>query len=212
MITFENVLPHPLKENYKAASDIWQTTISFEPGKCYRVSAPSGKGKSTFLHLMYGLRKDFDGQVRLSQKETTTLSLEDWAGLRQKELSMVFQNLRLFPQLTGLENILVKNDLTNQRTEKEILAFAERLGVKEILGQTCGTMSFGQRQRIAIIRALCQPFSFLLLDEPFSHLDEENIKKACALISEICEQQQAGFILVSLGEAYFLEYDKELIL
>jgi len=86
------------------------------------------------------------------------------------------------------------------------------LGVASILNQSCGTMSYGQRQRIAIIRALCQPFDYLLLDEPFSHLDEANVKAACALIRAVCAEQNAGYILVSLGENYFMEYDEILVL
>ena len=71
-------------------------------------------------------------------------------------------------------------------------------------------MSYGQRQRIAIIRALCQPFDFLLLDEPFSHLDADNIQKAIDLILEICNAENAGMMLVSLGEDYGISFDKRL--
>ena len=73
-------------------------------------------------------------------------------------------------------------------------------------------MSYGQRQRVAIIRALCQPFEFLLMDEPFSHLDDANIKIASNLIKEELKMQQAGFLLVSLGERYYFKYDKEIVL
>ncbi len=211
-IQLNNTIPHPIKENFNTHSDVWYSDCRFSKGKSYLTTAPSGRGKSTFLHILYGLRKDFDGEVIISDKKINTFTRNDWAQLRQKDFSIVFQNLRLFPQLTGLENIQIKNQLQSVKTQAAIEEMAERLGVKEILQQTCGTMSYGQRQRIAIIRALCQPFSFLLLDEPFSHLDDDNMKRACTLIKEEVQQQGAGMILVSLGEKYLFEFDEEIIL
>ncbi|MEM1119294.1 MAG: ATP-binding cassette domain-containing protein, partial [Bacteroidota bacterium] len=98
------------------------------------------------------------------------------------------------------------------KTEAEIKAMAAQLGVDHLLQQNCGTLSYGQRQRIAIIRALCQPFDFLFLDEPFSHLDALNTEAAFRLIQTVCTEQQTGFVLVSLGEQFGGQYDKELIL
>ena len=87
---------------------------------------------------------------------------------------------------------------------------AQNLGIENLLEKKCGELSYGQRQRVAIIRALSQPFEYLLLDEPFSHLDDENTQKACTLIETALAKNNAGLILVSLGEKYFLKYDKEI--
>jgi len=211
-ISLKNTIPHPIKEGFKEQSDIWLSDYSFSKGNKYLVTAPSGRGKSTFLHMLYGMRTDFDGEISINSKLTNKFKLNDWAELRQKEFSIVFQNLRLFPQLSGFENIQINNALQGYKTKEEIETMAEELGVKTILKQKCGTMSYGQRQRIAIIRALCQPFSMLLLDEPFSHLDDENIQKACRLIQKEVEKQQSGVILVSLGEKYGFNYDETVIL
>lgn len=213
IIQLKNVIPHPIREGFKDASDVWlNDKVTLSKGKKYLISAPSGKGKSTFLHILYGLRKDFDGDIRIGEQLIGDNSIDDWTRLRQEEFSIVFQNLRLFPQLTGLENILVKNDLTQKRSQQEIEKMATRLGVLDILSQKAETMSYGQRQRIAIIRALCQPFSFLLLDEPFSHLDDENIKAACELIKEVVAENQASILLVSLGNDYYLNCEERLSL
>ncbi|MGB0864735.1 MAG: ATP-binding cassette domain-containing protein [Saprospiraceae bacterium] len=213
MIQLKKVIPHPIKESFKSNSDIWlNDNVTLAKGEKYLISAASGKGKSTFLHLLYGLRKDFDGDVLIENKAIQDYSIEDWTQLRQEEFSIVFQSLRLFPQLTGLENILVKNALTNTKSQKEIEIMATQLGIFDILNQKTETMSYGQRQRIAIIRALCQPFSFLLLDEPFSHLDDENIKIACELINTSIVENQAGLLLVSLGDDYYLNCEKRLML
>jgi len=210
MFQLNNVQPEPIPPALMEQSNIWATSLKIEKGKRYLVTAASGKGKSTFLHAMYGLRKDYNGQLELDNQDVKRLGLDNWATIRQENIAIVFQDLRLFLNLSGLENIQLKAELTNTKSIEQIKAMARRLGVDTILGQTCGTMSYGQRQRIAIIRALSQPFDVLFLDEPFSHLDEANVRAACELIKEVCEEQKAGFILVSLGESYFLEYDKTL--
>lgn len=211
--TLNDILPNPLKEQKRAhKSDIWETDCIIEKEKKYLVTAPSGKGKSTFLHILYGLRKDYSGSAKLDDKAVNALSKNEWANLRKDHLSIVFQDLRLFPKLSALDNILLKNQLNSTKTEAEIKEMASQLGIDHLLGQSCGTLSYGQRQRVAIIRALCQPFDFLFLDEPFSHLDEENTIAAFQLIQNVCEEQKTGFVLVSLGEQFGATYDKELIL
>lgn len=215
MIELGNVLPVPLAETpggIRKDSQIFGTHCVFEKNKNYLVIAPSGRGKSTLLHIIYGLRKDYTGSVELEGKSLKQFSPNDWAATRQAPLSIVFQDLRLFPKLTALENILLKSRLTDTVTEQEILDWAGRLGVEKNLQQTAATLSYGQRQRIAIIRSLCQPFRYLLLDEPFSHLDGKNISQASALISEICRQREAGFILVSLEEEKVMNFEEVFIL
>lgn len=211
-IELNNVLPIPLKETQggiSPSSSTFGTRCVFEKGKRYLIFAPSGRGKSTLLHIIYGIRDDYEGETTIHGKNTRRFSADDWATCRQKNLSIVFQDLRLFPRLTALENILLKAGLTSVNTESEIREWAARLGVADSLNQTAATLSYGQRQRIAIIRALCQPFDFLLLDEPFSHLDEENTRLASSLIQEVCQKQGAGILLVSLGEEYFFAYDEK---
>ena len=213
MITFKNVKPFPLIENgISPTSDIFNTHVEFEKGKKYLVIAPSGKGKSTMLHLMYGLRSDYEGDILLDNKNIKTFTHDDWATIRQKKSAIVFQDLRLFLHLTARENIFIKKDLTDTPSVAVIEMMCEQLGIASILNQKCETLSYGQRQRVAIIRALCQPFETLLLDELFSNLDIENIKIATDLINKACEKNNAGFILVSLGEEYYFNYDKKLIL
>lgn len=215
MIQISNLEPIPLKEmpdGISPQSRTFRTRCEFEKGKNYLVDAPSGKGKSTLLHILYGIRSDYDGTVQLNGRDIRGYSKDDWAGIRQRQLSIVFQDLRLFPRLTALENILLKANQTATVGEERAVEWAHRLGIGGQLHQTAATLSYGQRQRTAIIRALCQPFDFLLLDEPFSHLDEENTQLASALIREVCEAQSAGFVLVSLGEKYFFQYDETWIL
>lgn len=207
-IYLEQVCPVPLLDHPKIGkSDVWLSQCTFRKGQRYLIKAPSGRGKSSFMHLLYGMRRDYQGQVLIDEQEVEKMKAEELANLRKAKLAMVFQDLRLFPQLTALENILIKNSLTKHKTADEIRQMAARLNVVDILEQTPTTLSYGQQQRIALIRALCQPFDYLLLDEPFSHLDLANIRQAGSLIDQELKANGAGLIIVSLGSDYGLKFD-----
>lgn len=213
MIRINQLRPRPMIEDgLDPRSQIWNQQQQFQKGTRYLLTAPSGKGKSTLLHLIYGLRSDYEGQIELNDKPIRQLQPDEWSSIRQRQLSIVFQDLRLFPTLSALENILVKSELAQHLDRPQIEAMAEQLGIGHLLNKPSGSLSYGQRQRVAIIRALAQPFDFLLLDEPFSHLDHENIKIASTLLYKALAEQEAGLLLVSLGDDYDLEFDERLIL
>ena len=107
--------------------------------------------------------------------------------------------MRLFPELTVMENIGIKNRLTSYKSEKEIIEFLERLEIAHKADVPAGRLSVGQQQRVAIIRALCQPFDFLLIDEPVSHLDSRNNQTVASLIDEEAKKTGAGIIATSVG-------------
>jgi ABC-type lipoprotein export system ATPase subunit len=217
-ISLHQVLPVPLIEIFQNArevdtkSQIWNTGVHFNKGQKYLVNAPSGKGKSTFIHLLYGLRQDYQGEIYLDRQNIRKIGANVWSSIRQSRMSIVFQDLRLFHNLTAEENILVKAYLQKKDVGAEIREMAQILGVQHLLPKKAGLLSYGERQRVAIIRALVQPFDFILLDEPFSHLDEENIAKACELFSEKCRINDAGMIMTSLGYDYPISFDQKLTL
>jgi len=187
-----------------SGSDIYlQKNIVFEKGKKYLLKANSGHGKSSVLNFIYACNNNFEGEIVFEGYSFKSL-IEN----RRTKLSYVFQDFKLFSKLTLWENIKIKNNLTNHKTDKEIKVLIERLGLSHKNDQLVKTLSLGQRQRVSIIRALCQPFNFLLLDEPFSHLDENNIKILTNIIDEELKLQQAGFIMTTLNNEYFFQYDK----
>jgi ABC-type lipoprotein export system ATPase subunit len=200
----EKLIPLPMVEIPTEGSSIWEAdSFIFEQGKKYLVEAASGKGKTSLLSIMYGLRKDYSGMLYLDEMNVASFKLRQWSLLRKEKLSYIFQGLELFNEQSALDNILLKNKITSFKTRNEIITMAERLDVAMFLNNKCGILSFGQNQRIAIIRALCQPFQFLFADECFSHIDGENSQAAMKLISEECEKQNAGLILTSLGTSQY---------
>jgi putative ABC transport system ATP-binding protein len=116
--------------------------------------------------------------------------------------------MRLFDDLTVFENINIKRQLQPRHNEEKIKEMAERLGIGNKLSSTCSTCSYGEQQRVAIIRSLMQPFDFLLLDEPFSHLDNENAQKAMTLMLEEAKLQQAAIIFADLERIDYFPYSR----
>ncbi|MCS6823035.1 MAG: ATP-binding cassette domain-containing protein [Cytophagaceae bacterium] len=211
-IKFHQVTPSPLDGVTDVYTQIWQREVEFNCSKRYIIAAPSGRGKSTFIHLIYGLRKDFRGQISIDEKNINDISAHQWAEIRQNKLSIVFQDLRLFSDLTPMENILLKVKLGAFTSMQKIEEYFEQLNICHLKNKPCKYLSYGERQRVAILRALVQPFECLLLDEPFSHLDSKNAECASSIISAECTVRNAGFIITSLGNALPLSAEIEYIL
>jgi putative ABC transport system ATP-binding protein len=150
------------------------------------------------------LRKDYNGNILYQDKNIIDFSVEGFSTFRQKNISIVFQDLRLFTQQTVRENIELKRQLNPFHPAEKIDEMASRLGIAGKLSRFAKTCSYGEQQRIVIIRALMQPFDFLLLDEPFSNLDENNRIKAFELIDEECKQRNASMIFADLKQLDFL--------
>ncbi len=210
MITLNKIKPTPLAPEAVKISEMWDKECTFKKGKYYLIKAPSGTGKTTLIHLLYGMRTDYQGNLLFDGTDAKQFDVDDWSELRQTKVSIVFQDLRLFGKLTARENIQLKWDLGSDITQSEIDEMAKALGIADILEKPCNILSYGQQQRVAIIRALCQPFDFLLLDEPFSHLDLDNIRIATEVIDRIVKKNKAGLILVSLGQPFYFDYDAEI--
>ena len=205
---FDQVLPVPLSSMSHTENSVWNSSIILEKGKKIVVEAQSGRGKSTFIHLLFGIRKDYKGSIFFNQKKLSEFSKKDWVNYRKEQVSIVFQDLQLFPNITVLENLELKNNLTNHFTKDQLIEMLNSVGLSDKLHVPCGLLSMGQQQRVAIIRALSQPFSWLLLDEPFSHLDEINTGICMELINKQCFLQNAGWIITSLGTDLTSSYDQ----
>ena len=211
-IQLRNLIPDYIEKEKRIASQIWSQDIFINKGEHLHIVAPSGSGKTSLMHFIYGLRKDYSGSVFYDNTDIKKLSVESFSAFRQKKISIIFQDLRLFENETVNENIEIKRILDPYHRSEKIIEMAERLGIENKLDQVAKTCSYGEQQRIAIIRALMQPFEFLLLDEPYSHLDEANRQKAMELIYEECDKREAAMIFADLKPLEFLKDEKVLYL
>lgn len=209
-IAFNNIMPEPLASIQHAADSIWGNQVNLNAGEKIMLNASSGKGKSTFTLTSIGMRKDYSGTITYDGLDIKKFTPDDWTTIRQTKISVVFQDLQLFPKLTVRENLQLKNSLTDTFSEMELIQMLEALEIDNKWSQKGGILSMGQQQRVAIIRALCQPFEWLIMDEPFSHLDTVNTQKCLQLIDKRATELQAGFVLTSLGDDHGFNFTREL--
>jgi len=205
-IVLNSILPTYISKDEVKRSELFlNNNIKLERSKKYLINANSGYGKTSLLNLIFGLNKSYTGEIlydgiKLQQRQVQNL--------RRNIISYVFQDFKLFPNLSVIDNILLKNNLTNHKTSSQILEMLQYCGILEQKNKLVKNLSRGQKQRLAIIRSLCQPFNLLLLDEPFSHLDSTNTTKVVELINSELKNKSASMIITDLENNSLFDYDK----
>jgi ABC-type lipoprotein export system ATPase subunit len=207
-LSLQNLLPAYFAEERKNNSEVWGKLIEFEKGQLVKIVAPSGSGKTSLVHFMYGLRSDYSGDILYDSYSIKNYDPEDFAAHRKNNLSIVLQDMRLLPEQTVFQNLEIKRQLNPFHPKEKINEMAERLGIGDKLNSLVKTCSYGEQQRVAIIRSLLQPFDFLLLDEPFSHLDNRNSELAMQLMLEEANKRNAAIIFADLERIEFFPYTK----
>lgn len=209
-ITIKKILPNVFKGMEKTSpivnSQIWDVdSFSFKKGDKICLHAESGGGKSSLLSFIYGNRDDYQGNIFFDGENIRNLSIDNWCEIRQTSIALLPQEMRLFPELSVWDNILLKRDLIPTTTLSEIESMLEQLGILDKKNSPVGKLSIGQQQRVAIIRTLCQPFDFIFLDEPVSHLDEANNRIVARLVEREAKKRDAGIISTSVGNHLLLD-------
>jgi ABC-type lipoprotein export system ATPase subunit len=206
-IQLHNVVPEIFAQREDLRSDVWHNDFCFEQGKSYLIKAASGTGKSSLCSYLYGQRGDYRGVISFDGEDIATYNTNRWCEIRQKHISVLFQDLKLFGELTALENIEIKNNITHHKSLKVIELLFEELGISDKIHSRIDRMSFGQQQRVAFIRSLCQPLDFILLDEPISHLDDHNSDVMRDILLREVRSSGASIIATSIGKHMNIDYD-----
>ncbi|MFZ9301693.1 MAG: ATP-binding cassette domain-containing protein [Chitinophagaceae bacterium] len=199
----------PLSFEYSQKENaLWGKNITLECPQICKIVASSGSGKSTLISILSGLRSDYAGDIVFENKSTRTYSSTDWSKLRSTTISLVYQDLRLFRSLTVHQNLQLSEEISAiEHHEETIEALAEKMNIKDQLNKPVSKLSFGQMQRVAIIRSITRKFDWLILDEPFSHLDQQNASIAWELIVEQAKKRNAGIIIACLDPYEFISAD-----
>lgn len=205
LITLDNLCPLVFVGEHIPSSEVWHARLELRRGERYLIEAASGGGKSSLCSFIYGARRDYQGKLLFNGCDTRTLHVEQWQSVRRNNIAYLTQDLMLFPELSAIENINLKNDATGFVSAPQIEEWMDYMGISMRRDFPAGKMSVGQQQRVAIIRALCQPFDFILLDEPVSHLDEANNRKAAEMIAATAAQRGAAIVSTSVGNPLLLD-------
>lgn len=210
-IRLHQVMPHAFDGMDIGHSDVWLSDLNLERGRSYLIEAESGRGKTSLCAYLYGLRRDYSGAITLHEAEgqdSDIIGYRHLDTLRQQSLALMPQDLRLFPELTPVENVMLKSQLTHYASTDEVRAMLTRLGLAERLDQPCARISTGQQQRVAFVRMLCQPADFCLLDEPISHLDAANAETMRQMLLEKQQREGCAVIVTSIGHTLPYAYDQ----
>ena len=118
-----------MKDEAFSSESIWEKECTLESNQSYLISSDSGKGKSTLLSYIYGLRADYSGSISIDKQKQKNISIDSWSKLRTHKLSYLIQDLRLFNHLSVWDNLTLKNDLTNHKTTSEIENMLDQFGL-----------------------------------------------------------------------------------
>ncbi len=214
-ICLREVLPKIFDEDAErckfASSQVMLRNVDFEKGSVYCLDAASGTGKTSLCSFIFGTRADYVGEVFFDSINIRKFSINDWCEIRRNHLAYLPQELDVFDELSAIDNVLLKNRLTDFKTVSEILRMFERLEVDNRVNVPAGRLSVGQKQRVALIRALCQPFDFIILDEPVSHLDAYNNRLCSEMVMDAVECLCAGVVFTSVGNPLIVDGDLQIL-
>ena len=166
---------------------------AFLPGRLYAVTGPSGTGKTTLLHLLAGLELPDEGEVVVTGRPVSALGRAERAALRRDRIALVGQDPGLVPFLTGLENVELGLALRGRGGAPAAEALAE-VGLRERAAGRVEHLSAGERERVAVARALASRPTLLLADEPTARLDEANGRAVAALLASLARETGAAVV------------------
>lgn len=174
--------------------------ISFdvEKGQTFSIIGPSGSGKTTLLGICAGLDTPNAGSVELCGYDLNTLSEDERAQLRNREVGFIFQNFQLLPTLTALENVSVPLELQGAKhASKRGTELLEQVGLADRFHHYPSQLSGGEQQRVALARAFSNSPSILFADEPTGNLDEETGEKVIKLLFDLNKASNTTLVIVS---------------
>ena len=166
------------------------------------ISGSSGSGKTTLLTLLSGLDRPTSGQVLIDNKEISRASEEELAPLRNRTIGFVFQSFHLVPSMTAKENIMFPAELIGDgQADARAEQLLERVGMAHRRNNLPSQLSGGEKQRIALCRAMINRPSLLFADEPTGNLDSENGKLVLRQLIELKNEHNATLALVTHNPA-----------
>jgi len=175
---------------YPGAIQSYRFAMVAEPGKITAIRGQSGAGKSTLLDLIAGFLIPDSGTIRVDDTDITALPPE------QRPVSILFQSETLFEHLSAARNVALGLPGERDNSPRIAAALAE-VGLPDIGPQRAATLSGGQKQRVALARTLLRNRPVLLLDEPFSALDDDTRGAARSLVQSLTRKQKWATLLVT---------------
>ena len=173
-------------------------SLDLAPGDAVSIMGPSGGGKSTLLFLLGALDTPTSGSIKLDGRNPSELSEPELAEFRNAQVGFVFQDHCLLPQCTVLENVLAPTLVAPpgeyRKRAEELL---DQVGLRERITHRPNELSGGEKQRVAITRALIRQPQLLLCDEPTGNLDGDNAQTVTSLLLDLQEREKRILVVVT---------------
>ncbi len=180
-------------------------------GKVYSVVGASGAGKTTLLQIIGTLSTPDTGEIYYDDRKIFSLSEKNLAEFRNKEIGFVFQFHHLLPEFTALENICIPAFIakkSKKEAEKAAMELIEYLGLNERKSHKPSELSGGEKQRVAVARALINNPSVVLADEPSGNLDSANRNELHELLFKLRDDFGQTFVIVTHDDDFAEQSDK----
>ena len=177
-------------------------SLEVERGELVSLTGPSGSGKTTLMNLLGCLDRPTSGQYWLDGVETSELSNDKRAMIRNRKIGFVFQSFNLLPRTTALEQVMMPlaytaSGLSDREAKQRARALLERVGLGQRLDHTPAQLSGGQQQRIAIARALVNHPPVLFADEPTGNLDSRTTNEILGMFQDLNERDGITIVIVT---------------
>jgi putative ABC transport system ATP-binding protein len=175
-------------------------SLELYPGELTLLMGPSGSGKTTLLSILGCILTSTSGHLTLVGQPTAGLKAEALADLRRDHVGFIFQGYNLFPTLSAEENVRLALDVRGQRGTDAVLRAQrslQQVGLGHRMRAKPGNLSGGEKQRVAVARAIASQPSLILADEPTAALDSENGQSVMALLAEIAHGASHAVLAVT---------------
>ena len=193
MINTKNIKFSYLKEQEFIFPD-----LNCEAGNTLLITGDSGRGKTTYLHILAGLLKPKSGEIQIDTTDVLALSEKETDKFRGKNIGVVFQKSYFIAALTILENLEMASWLaTGKKNTDRAKKLLQQLGIENQGPKLPSQLSIGQQQRVSIARALMNEPKVLLADEPTSSLDDKNAEKVIELLTSLSKEYKAALLIVT---------------
>lgn len=185
--------------------------LTINQGEVIAIVGPSGAGKTTLLQIIGTLDTPDSGRLTINGTETSRLGEKELAAFRNKNIGFVFQFHQLLPEFTALENVMIPALIAREKTsvaEKKAKEMLDFLRLSDRMSHKPAELSGGEKQRVAVARALINSPAVILADEPSGSLDTKNKEELHALFFELRDKMNQTFVIVTHDEQLAADTDR----
>jgi lipoprotein-releasing system ATP-binding protein len=200
-----------IKKSFGQLQVLKGINLEIPPGKIYSIVGASGAGKTTLLQIIGTLSKPDHGELFYNDKNISSLSENELAVFRNRKIGFVFQFHHLLPEFTALENVEIPAFIARRakkEAEKEAMKLLEYLGLRDRVHHKPSELSGGEKQRVAVARALINRPSVVLADEPSGNLDSANRDELHDLLFQLRDDFGQTFVIVTHDNHFAERSDK----